>query len=213
MKTKKLRLIFICSLSLFCTVFLIYRAHQHFSKTSPIIDLSEKKEWETFHKHQQKIVSHPSSKKELEQIQQPPTPHQETHSATLAEVPRRFGRQIMGENGLEYDENAENPKPLVFINHFNPEWKDMLGEYLLKFQEVDTKVFIQRQRGLIKLEESGARLVEEVLVNYLRPQGGQSSFKALIDSQSGEIIQTWNKTVHEDVGGENRILFTLPVDD
>lgn len=85
------------------------------------------------------------------------------------------------------------------INTFNRDWKKFLGHDLLKFQQNGTKVIIEEEKQLVLLKKEESRLVEQVVVTYFSTTGKKSSFRALVDSENGHIIQTWDRIIHEDI--------------
>lgn len=105
------------------------------------------------------------------------------------------------------DENVE----LEMINKVNLNWKEILGNDLVRFQNTKTKVLIKEEFPVIKVQNGKGQYLEQVIITYLRNNENLSSYRALIDSESGMVIETWDKTVQEKLK-EQRTGFTLPLD-
>jgi hypothetical protein len=156
--------------------------------------------WTTYEKQQdKKIVSHQSTKKELKDIKQfeskKPRPKNLRAPASLAKkIPQRYGRELVGQRPKDY---VDSKTRLPMINTPNKEWKEKLGNELLRFQSPETKVFVQAQKELIHIEKGSGRYVAQVLVSYLGPHGKRSSFQAIVDQQSGRVLTTYNRSIQE----------------
>jgi len=112
--------------------------------------------------------------------QLPDTPKKEK------QIPKIFGRKILGNKKI-----AKNVKP---INKYNPNWKNILEKYLLKFQNSQVGVNIKLNEALYMVKNNQGRFVEEVTINYSEKGEPVSSFRAYVDSESGEILSTFDKT-------------------
>lgn len=85
------------------------------------------------------------------------------------------------------------------VNGPTHDWEEQLSTELLRFHDSDTKLFIKPERGLIKIQDNKMRFVEEVIVSFVTKRKGQTSFKALVDSETGKVISTWDQTVQENL--------------
>jgi hypothetical protein len=110
---------------------------------------------------------------------------------------KRQNRLLIGEK-QEFFSNQENS--LEILNQYNKAWKSNLGHKLMRFQEADTKVFIRPLESLLQVKKGKGLLVEKVIIQFKLPSGKRSSFNALVDSESGKVLQTWNRTIHEGIG-------------
>jgi hypothetical protein len=106
----------------------------------------------------------------------------------------RDGRILMGELDKKYEDENNS---LEMINKINPKWRDIMGNSLMRFQPEDTKLMVKEEVPVIKIQEGQGRYLEQVTVSYLQKDGFRSSFKALVDSESGIIVETWDRTIHE----------------
>jgi hypothetical protein len=85
---------------------------------------------------------------------------------------------------------------LDYINTPNEEWQKLLGEELLRFQTDKTEVIVKPLKSLIQIKGKKARYVEKVYINYIMPNKIRNSYNAFVDSETGLIIQTWNRSIH-----------------
>ncbi len=86
---------------------------------------------------------------------------------------------------------------LTIINRVNPKWRELLANNLLRYQPEDSKVIITNEHSVLKLiEKNRAQNLEHVLINYILANGRTSSFEGYADSESGELLKTWNREVH-----------------
>jgi hypothetical protein len=96
------------------------------------------------------------------------------------------------------DINYQNEDiPLEMLNKINPNWKEILGHELIRFQKNDTKVMIKVEFPIIQIQNGKGKYTEQVIVTYVLINGIINSYRALIDSETGSIIDTWDKTIHE----------------
>jgi hypothetical protein len=119
----------------------------------------------------------------------------------------REDRVLIGDfiNGDYQNEDIE----LEMINKINPEWKEILGHDLLRFQQEETKVMIKEEYSVIKVQNGKGQYLEQVSITYLLKNGNLSSYKALIDSETGFVTETWDRTLNET---SKAIKITLPLE-
>lgn len=140
--------------------------------------------WETFEKTKKdKIKHHKTTKAELKKI------NAKKENKRAPASPNK-PREIIG----------LNQKADSFINKPRKDWKEKLGLGLLNHRLPGTKVFIKEISGNIKVENGKGRYVEKVIVTTITTDGTQYSFNALADSETGEVLSTWNRTIHENFG-------------
>ena len=98
---------------------------------------------------------------------------------------------------------------LEMTNKINPNWKDILGHELIRFQTEDTKVMIKEEFPIIQISNEKGRYVNQVIVTYIEKDGMTNSYRALVDSETGSVIETWDKTIHENLK-KQRVNLSLP---
>lgn len=118
-------------------------------------------------------------------------------------------RLLIGEISSQLLSNVEK---LPMLNTINPHWKENLGMELVRFHSSDTKVLIKKEESLIRIQNGKGLFTERVVVSYLNGDNPISSFKALIDSDSGKIIETWDNTIQEKITSpeERREFLRIP---
>ena len=104
------------------------------------------------------------------------------------------------------DEDVELP----MTNKPNPNWKDILGNELLRFQATDTKVMVKEEFPVIKIQNSEGQYLEQVIITYVSKNGDQNSFRALVNSETGLVVETWDRSIQEKVKPERADLGSLP---
>lgn len=124
------------------------------------------------------------------------------------DLPQRENRIIIGENAEKYKDSSSN---LTMLNKPNKNWKELLGADLLRFQAEDTKVIIKEELSLIKVQEEKGLYAEQVIITYLLKNGDRTSYRALVDAESGLVLETWDKTIHERMRKRRADLAPLPL--
>jgi hypothetical protein len=162
-----------------------------------------KTKWKTFVKTSNSIVdSHGTTQEEFLAAKIPTPPASGKTQRSIASVNPyqgfmvRNNRIITGDLNKKYeDENND----LQMANSVNPEWKDIMGNDLMRFQPADTKLMVKEEVPVIKIVNGIGRYLEQVTVTYLQKNGSRSSFKALVDSETGTVVETWDRTIHEHI--------------
>lgn len=103
-------------------------------------------------------------------------------------------REISGMKSDIYRSSKENIK---HTNKVSADWEDHLKLKLLKAQEDETTLAIVHNKSILLIKKQKARYTEVVTVNFKMPKGKRSSYKALVDSQTGVIIKTWGHSKNE----------------
>jgi hypothetical protein len=78
-------------------------------------------------------------------------------------------------------------------------WKKRVGDSLLRIHPKGTEVVLQHELELIEVRENEGHPVEQIVVTYLQKDKPQSSFRAHVDPKTGEILRTWDRTIHENI--------------
>lgn len=163
-----------------------------------------KGQWKTFVKKKDSIInSHHTTPDEFVAAKIPtdiPTPLKVERKVASVNPYQGFmvrnNRIIMGDLNKKYEDESNE---LQMINSVNPEWKDIMGNDLMRFQPADTKLMVKEEVPVIQITNGTGRFLEQVTVTYLQNNGNRSSFKALIDSETGSVVETWDRTIHEQI--------------
>ena len=163
-----------------------------------------KNQWKTFVKKDDRLIdSHGTTHEEFKAAKIPmPDPVAPKKGRTIASINPykgfmvRNNRILTGEVNQKFeDENTE----LRMVNSINPDWKEIMGHELMRFQPANTKLMVKEEVPVIKIIEGQGRYLEQVTITYLQKDGNRSSFKALVDSDTGSVVETWDRTVHEKI--------------
>ncbi len=166
--------------------------------------------WQTFTKKNEsdtKVLHWESTKEELAEAKVENTTAQKRRPSSIPSMAQKVrmiaGREVTG------DRNAD-AKGLKWVNSYNSKWQEKLGNLLLKFQEPDTKVLVKKNKSVIEIKNGKGRLMEHVTISYLLKGDDTTSFNAWVDSETGQMIRTWNKTIKEPVGHHHERLILTP---
>ena len=110
-------------------------------------------------------------------------------------------KKIKQDNKLKGFFNQEDKKfdkkKYKFSNTKNEDWEIELKNRLLDSLDDKPELTIKKERSLIKILKDKARYIEQAQIIIDHEDGRQDSFRALIDSESGKIIRSWDRTIHE----------------
>lgn len=97
-----------------------------------------------------------------------------------------------------------------FVNTPQKEWKKQL-EQSLRDQGGDfiTDVEIKHERSLIWHRDDQPLRVESVMITLTNKHKSQSHFRAMIEPQTGKILETWDKTIFEPADKQEEFRFKL----
>lgn len=210
MKNKKLIITTLSLVMLSSFVFWTYNQR----RDNQVTKFEERNDWITIKKENNKEIITPSSQIELELARisekeshpQPvqdrlpsSTPPAKEESEYKKEMEKVLARLPELEDGRSWQVYPGQPIPpvLSFRNKRSKDWKKKLGNSVMRFLKNDTKLFLKEMDSLSILERDKARFVEKVSIRIQSPQGRLNSYNALVDSETGEIVKTWNQTIHE----------------
>ena len=90
------------------------------------------------------------------------------------------------------------PQVSTYSNHPSPEWRKRL-EFSLKAQSGNSvkDIKIQKEKSLIWMRDKNPILVESVIITLTNHQKSESSFRALVDSQTGKVLESWDRTIFD----------------
>jgi hypothetical protein len=86
---------------------------------------------------------------------------------------------------------------LPMSNSPREDWKEDLSEKLMAWTPEGAKLDIRHDRSLIRVNEGKGRYLEEATVQFTLPGGAVSSYKAVIDPETLEMIQIWDRARFE----------------
>lgn len=83
-----------------------------------------------------------------------------------------------------------------FTNSASDDWKLKLEKSLSRGLPSNTKVEINNERDLVIVNGPAATNAQQVVVIF-NSHKNRSSYRAMVDAQSGKILRTWDHTIHE----------------
>lgn len=174
--------------------------------------ISKINEYQTFFKTpSREIASYKSTPEDLKKAQLLDSSKKSRESDTdfLKNIPQREGRLLIGDNINTY-KNAF--LKLEMINGHKKNWKEMLGSDLLRFHGPDTKLIVKEEYPIIKVFGDKGKYFEQVVVTYLHKNGDRGSFRALVNSETGLVEETWDRTIHEKAFKKKNNLGAVPLE-
>ncbi|MBT6324708.1 MAG: hypothetical protein HOJ35_01965 [Bdellovibrionales bacterium] len=181
----KIKIIFLVGL-------LSFGAYYYLGKSPSSNNINKlKTNWNTFQHKKEKITTHPTTESELKKIRQT---HQTTESKKEIKNNFRDGRRIIGKKAKKYSDPTTE---LTMRNSKSNNWKKKMVKDLFRFQKKSTKLMIKHEEEVLMVYGKKGRLAELVVINYHNADGSNNSYRALIDSQTGLVINTWDFMVKE----------------
>lgn len=181
-------------------------------------------EWKTFIKKSgSEIVTHKTTREEFlaAKITPPVAPNADDKKGQSSSSPARSiasisggsqgfmmrkDRILMGEIDQKYEDEDTQ---LNMQNKVNPKWKEIMGKQLMRFQPEETKIMVKEEVPVIKIQDGVGRFLQQVSITYMQKDGFRSSYRALVDSGTGSIVETWDRSIFEQVR-KTRGELTLP---
>jgi hypothetical protein len=68
---------------------------------------------------------------------------------------------------------------------------------------------IKKDASVLQIKRNRVRYLEIITVNVIKNMKFSNSFNAMVDSQSGQLLNTWNMTVHENNNEMKRLKFPI----
>jgi hypothetical protein len=148
-------------------------------------------DWETFElDNSNKLSNHKSTKDEIMAAKLPQTKKSRS-PASIKAVNKREPFLFPGQ---------KMPKNITYKNKIKADWKEKMAPTLMRFLNPNTKLFVKEEKSIVILERDQARYAEKVLIKFQTKTGRHYSYNALVDSETGHIIKTWNRMQHEGIG-------------
>ena len=96
--------------------------------------------------------------------------------------------------------SPSQPQAMAPINRRTDQWEKNLEKTLSVHGGTDLKdINIQKISSFIWKQHNLLLNVESVLIKIANQKGEQTSFKAIVDAQTGKILQTWDQPVFDHV--------------
>lgn len=102
------------------------------------------------------------------------------------------------------------PASVSYANKPSSRWQKKL-ETNLRAQASDNlkQVWIKKENSLVWTRDDNALMVESVVVRLTNKQDEESSFRALVDSETGKILETWDRSISDPANVRGGFRFKL----
>ena len=160
-------------------------------------------DWVTYEKKEGELKSAPTTPAERERLRlSPPAPEQSTPPAAMeskrdpASVTpaATVERELSGSEAALFEKESDRFR---YINNINEDWQQQMAERLMRFQDERTKMYLKHEKGILQVQNGTAQYLEQVLVTFAMDDGTHYSYRALVESEEGRILETWDRTKHE----------------
>lgn len=143
------------------------------------------REFREIAKNEKNIKSNSKDIKRMDKVQK-----RKIASIPKSSVITKFqNRQIVG--------SLNQQKDFPINNKVNKEWKKLAYNRLNKMTDKKIKIEIRPVAPILFVKHNMGRYVEHVKVILKKENGLRSAYDAYVDSQSGAIVRTWNRTKFE----------------
>ena len=114
---------------------------------------------------------------------------------TLVTITENPNRAVIDQNR---NPTNRTPASAKYINTPSPEWEKRL-ETSLKAQGGNSlkEIKIQKENSLVWMRDENPLLVESVVITLINQKDMESSFRALVDSQTGKVLESWDQTIFD----------------
>ena len=169
----------ILTILLFLSVYSTYRLLNESEPSSS--------DWQTYQKKDGQLDRHKSTEQELAELNITKSKARSRGPAQSSPMPARAFP------------NGASLSQFDIANEYDGEWKDKLAERSIRFHDPETRVFIKHERELFHaVSKKSAIYAEQVVVTTLFANGRQESYRALVNSQNGVILSTWDRPYDDD---------------
>lgn len=161
--------------------------------TVKLMNSNEDKSWQTYYKSPEGTNVHQTTYKEKKKARIITDVITKDKKRAPASIPRpkhkKTNREILG----------KIDKDTLFENKPSSNWKKKYADDLLSKLGPDSKVFIKKNLGIIRVIAGKATFIEQVQVTIQNDRDSPpNSFEAQVDAQTGKQLSVWNKTNFED---------------
>lgn len=167
-----------------------------------LADQKPRADWVTYEKKEGELKSAPTTPEERERMRLAPvTPEQSAPAALDAKRdPAAVSalpvveREVSGNEAQLFEKESNRFR---YLNNINEDWQKQMAERLMRFQDERTKMYLKHEKGILQVQNGTAQYLEQVMVTFSMDDGTHYSYRALVDSEEGRILETWDRTKHE----------------
>lgn len=90
------------------------------------------------------------------------------------------------------------PASVGYVNTPSPDWEKRL-ETSLKEQSGNSlkTIKIQKESSMVWVKDGNPLLVQSVIITLTSQKAAESSFRAMVDSQTGKVLESWDRTISD----------------
>ena len=105
------------------------------------------------------------------------------------------GKKVVG---LSPGKEAQEIKNLKVANSVSPEWQENLEEaFKAQGGQAIKDIAIQKVDSFIWAQDGVALNVESVIVTLKNQKNEETTFRVLVDAQTGKILKNWDRPVYD----------------
>jgi hypothetical protein len=119
------------------------------------------------------------------------------NTASIQKTENKESRQTVDHNN-EPVMVARNPASVSYVNTPSPEWESKLKNSLKEQGgNLIKEINVKKERSLVYVKDENSLQVESVVITVKNQLNVQSSFRALVDSQTGKVLESWDRTIFD----------------
>ena len=124
--------------------------------------------------------------------------HSEKRTLSAAQLPTKPKIDSASAPEVAPSQVTRTPASVTYVNSPSLEWKEHLITSL-KNQAGDNlkDIQVKKEKSLIWTRDSNPLSAESVLVTLKGNQGEETTFRAIVDSQTGKILESWDRPVSD----------------
>lgn len=106
--------------------------------------------------------------------------------------------------------SARTPASVGYVNQPSPDWEEKLTTSFKEQGGATLKeIKIVKERSFVWKRDDLPLHVNSVIVSLTTKEDVQTSFKALVDSQTGKVLETWDRSISDPANVREGFRFKL----
>ena len=100
--------------------------------------------------------------------------------------------------------------PVKYVNTPSPDWEQrLIDQFKNQAGQALGEIKIELENSLVWMRDGNPLLVESVRIKLKNIQGEETSFRALVDSQTGKVLETWDRSISDPANVREEFRFKL----
>lgn len=119
---------------------------------------------------------------------------------SVASIPSTNKPKIALAKRIHIGDQTRNLKNLTIINTYNDKWETKFKTHFsssLPGKELPKAFKIKKLKSVIMTKNNSSKLMEHILVSFIKKNGSHFSFEAMVNSTTGMVHKSWNQTRFE----------------